>query len=95
MLILISCFLYCVYSITFYYYFCLQINELQKQEVIASKFAESRKAEKRSRYDASRIHLLCRNCFNPVVLGSNIKLLDNTHYVNISPDFKWVELLVA
>lgn len=67
---------------------CLQITELQTQAVIESNIAENHKTEKRSRYSASSIQLLCRNCFKPVASGSNIKLVDNAHYVNINPDFK-------
>lgn len=73
---------------------CLQISDLQIQAVIANKFAENLKTEKRSRYAASSVQLLCRNCFKSVALGSNIKLVEKSHYVNISPDFKWAELLV-
>uniref|UniRef100_A0A7N6AFQ0 RNA helicase n=1 Tax=Anabas testudineus TaxID=64144 RepID=A0A7N6AFQ0_ANATE len=62
--------------------------DLQIQAVIANKFAENLKTEKRSRYAASSVQLLCRNCFKSVALGSNIKLVEKSHYVNISPDFK-------
>uniref|UniRef100_A0A673BMA8 RNA helicase n=1 Tax=Sphaeramia orbicularis TaxID=375764 RepID=A0A673BMA8_9TELE len=50
--------------------------------------AESHKLQKRSRFPASRIQFLCRNCFKPVASGSDIKLVDNAHFVNINPNFK-------
>nr|XP_020463090.1 probable ATP-dependent RNA helicase DHX58 [Monopterus albus]XP_020463091.1 probable ATP-dependent RNA helicase DHX58 [Monopterus albus] len=65
-----------------------KIKELQMEAVNCSKMAESLKAEKRSRYTASSIQLLCRNCFKPVASGRDIKLVDNAHYVNVNPDFK-------
>ncbi|XP_040918134.1 probable ATP-dependent RNA helicase DHX58 [Toxotes jaculatrix] len=65
-----------------------RITELQKHAVISSKFAELCKTEKKSRYTASSIRLLCRNCFKAVASGSDIKLVDNAHYVNVNPDFK-------
>ncbi|XP_026180149.1 ATP-dependent RNA helicase DHX58 [Mastacembelus armatus] len=64
-----------------------KIRELQEQAVIARKLAESRKTEKRSRYNASSIQFVCRNCFKSVASGSDIKLVDNAHYVNVSPQF--------
>ncbi|XP_041831376.1 probable ATP-dependent RNA helicase DHX58 [Melanotaenia boesemani] len=68
--------------------FCRKINEIQTKTILANKLLENHKTEKKSRYAASDIQLLCRNCFKPVASGSDIKLLDNMHYVNISPDFK-------
>ncbi|XP_071323695.1 ATP-dependent RNA helicase DHX58 [Trachinotus anak] len=67
--------------------FLKKIRELQMQAVISSKLAESLKTEKKSRYTASSVQLLCRNCFKPVASGSDIKLVDNAHYVNVNPDF--------
>ncbi|XP_056258488.1 probable ATP-dependent RNA helicase DHX58 [Seriola aureovittata] len=65
-----------------------KINELQIQAVISSRVAENQKTEKRSRYTASSIQFLCRNCFKSVASGSDIKLVDNAHYVNVNPDFE-------
>ncbi|KAM7387360.1 hypothetical protein PAMA_009807 [Pampus argenteus] len=65
-----------------------KINELQTQAAICSKLAETRKMERRSRFAASSIQLLCRNCFKSVASGSDIKLVDNAHYVNVNPDFR-------
>ncbi|XP_070703643.1 ATP-dependent RNA helicase DHX58 [Pempheris klunzingeri] len=65
-----------------------KINELQTQAVIRRKVEEKQKAEKRRRNTPASIQLLCRNCFKVVASGSDIKLVDNVHYVNVSPDFK-------
>ncbi|XP_072225459.1 ATP-dependent RNA helicase DHX58 [Leuresthes tenuis] len=65
-----------------------RITELQTHAIITSKVLENHKTERRGRYTASSVQLLCRNCFKPVASGSDIKLLDNTHFVNINPEFK-------
>ncbi|XP_074512255.1 ATP-dependent RNA helicase DHX58 [Sebastes fasciatus] len=68
--------------------FGTKITELQTQAVICRKLAERRKVEKKSRYAAANIQLLCRNCFKSVASGSDIRLLDNAHFVNVNPDFE-------
>uniref|UniRef100_A0A3B4FU93 RNA helicase n=1 Tax=Pundamilia nyererei TaxID=303518 RepID=A0A3B4FU93_9CICH len=68
--------------------FYLKVIELQRKAIISSKIEESCKTEKRRSNTASSIQFLCRNCFTPVASGSDIQLVDNTQYVNVSPDFK-------
>lgn len=68
--------------------FRMKISQLQREDIIRTKAAETHKIQKKSRYSASRIQLLCRNCFKPVASGSDIKLVDNAHFVNIDPNFK-------
>ncbi|XP_068574914.1 ATP-dependent RNA helicase DHX58 [Cebidichthys violaceus] len=68
--------------------FRTKITGLQTQAVTCRKLAEARKLEKRSRNTADSVQLLCRNCLTSVASGSDIKLLDNSHYVNVNPDFK-------
>lgn len=68
--------------------FRTKITELQTQAVICRKLAERHKVEKKSRYTAANIRLLCRNCFKSVASGSDIRLLDNAHFVNVNPDFE-------
>ncbi|KAM4717906.1 ATP-dependent RNA helicase DHX58 isoform 1-T2 [Anableps anableps] len=65
-----------------------KINDLQTQAIIMSKVLEDRKTEKKNRYAASSIRILCRNCFAQVASGNDFKLLENAHYVNINPGFK-------
>ncbi|KAM6904440.1 ATP-dependent RNA helicase DHX58 [Xenentodon cancila] len=65
-----------------------KIMRLQTEAIISIKVLEQQKMEKRNQYAASSIQLLCRNCFTPVARGSDIKLLENAHFVNINPDFK-------
>lgn len=68
--------------------FRTKISELQEEAVIGRKIAETRKTEKRSRNTAASVQLLCRNCFTSVASGSDIKLLEKAHYVNINPEFR-------
>ncbi|XP_076607729.1 ATP-dependent RNA helicase DHX58 [Chaetodon auriga] len=70
------------------YEFRRKITELQTEAVICRRIAENQKAEKRSRHTAASVQLVCRNCLQPVASGSDIKLLENAHYVNVNPDFK-------
>ncbi|KAM9391862.1 ATP-dependent RNA helicase DHX58-like isoform 2-T3 [Pholidichthys leucotaenia] len=65
-----------------------KITELQKNAITSMKMEEKYRAEKMSRCTPSSVKLLCRNCFKAVALGSDIRLFDNAHYVNVSPDFK-------
>uniref|UniRef100_A0A8C4HYC8 RNA helicase n=1 Tax=Dicentrarchus labrax TaxID=13489 RepID=A0A8C4HYC8_DICLA len=65
-----------------------KITELQTEAVIGRKIVEKTKTAMRSRNSAAIVQLLCRSCFKPVASGSDIKLVDNVHYVNINPDFK-------
>ncbi|XP_044038487.1 probable ATP-dependent RNA helicase DHX58 [Siniperca chuatsi] len=65
-----------------------EITDLQIQAVTRRKVAESRKIERKSLNTAASIQLVCRNCFKSVASGSDIKLVDNAHYVNVNPDFK-------
>ncbi|XP_017284942.1 probable ATP-dependent RNA helicase DHX58 [Kryptolebias marmoratus] len=65
-----------------------KITTLQTEAILCKKLLEERQMQRNSRYAASSIQLLCRNCFTPVASGSDIKLLENAHYVNINSDFK-------
>lgn len=56
--------------------------------MIKRQLAESQNEERRRNNAAARVSLLCRNCFQAVAFGSDIRIIDNEHYVNINPDFK-------
>lgn len=65
-----------------------KLLELQREEIIRNKIAEQNNNEKRQRFSASKVQLLCRNCFKAVAFGNDIRLLEGAHYVNINPEFK-------
>ncbi|XP_034046661.1 probable ATP-dependent RNA helicase DHX58 [Thalassophryne amazonica] len=65
-----------------------KITKLQNQAVLSRKLAEGARQQQSSRYRASAVQLLCRNCYKPVAFGSDIKLIENVHHVNVNPNFK-------
>lgn len=67
------------------------MTQIQTEAIKRRKLQESQKAKRRSQHTPASVQLLCRNCFKQVASGSDIRLLDNTHYVNINPNFKYVE----
>ncbi|XP_010873108.1 probable ATP-dependent RNA helicase DHX58 [Esox lucius] len=68
--------------------FYKKITEVQTNALLMRRLGEQSKDKKRSRFNGAGIQLLCRSCFVPVASGSDIKLIDNVHYVNVNPDFK-------
>lgn len=52
------------------------------------ELAKSRLEEGRRHNTPADVKLLCRSCFKHVAFGSDIRLIDNEHYVNINPGFK-------
>ncbi|XP_067089203.1 probable ATP-dependent RNA helicase DHX58 [Osmerus mordax] len=65
-----------------------KITDIQTEDVLASRLKDQLKVKKQSRYRAAEIQLVCRSCFKAVACGSDIKLIDNTHYVNVNPGFE-------
>ncbi|KAI9539611.1 hypothetical protein NQZ68_005693 [Dissostichus eleginoides] len=68
--------------------FSKKIAVLQREAAIQRILAEELKMEKRSRYPAASFNLVCRSCFTSVAPGSDLRLLDGVHYVNVNPDFE-------
>ncbi|KAK5855947.1 hypothetical protein PBY51_007576 [Eleginops maclovinus] len=68
--------------------FYKKIAALQKEAATSRKVAEKRKMEKRSRYTAASVNLVCRSCFTSVAPASDLRLLEGVHYVNVNPDFE-------
>ncbi|XP_074552224.1 ATP-dependent RNA helicase DHX58 [Halichoeres trimaculatus] len=68
--------------------FRTKIKELQKKAIDSRKAQEIQQMEKRSLHTAASVRLLCRKCFEPVALGSDIRLVEAAHHVNVNPDFK-------
>ncbi|KAJ4931883.1 hypothetical protein JOQ06_010321 [Pogonophryne albipinna] len=68
--------------------FSKKIAALQREAAIQRSLDEKLKMEKRSRYPAASVNLVCRSCFTSVAPGSDLRLLDGVHYVNVNPDFE-------
>ncbi|KAG9342969.1 hypothetical protein JZ751_015185 [Albula glossodonta] len=64
------------------------VAELQRQSLISRKLAELQVEERRHCYPASSVQLHCRLCDTPVAHGSDMQLINNTHYVNINTNFE-------
>lgn len=65
-----------------------QILELQQTAVLIRIEAERKKEARKQRYSPSQVQLQCRGCFVLVGLGEEIRKIENSHHVNINPDFK-------
>ncbi|XP_053706764.1 probable ATP-dependent RNA helicase DHX58 isoform X1 [Synchiropus splendidus] len=61
-----------------------KIRKIQRESLSARKAAESTKKCN----VADDVVLLCRECHEPVARGSDIRVVDNVHYVNINPRFR-------
>ncbi|XP_034076205.1 probable ATP-dependent RNA helicase DHX58 [Gymnodraco acuticeps] len=68
--------------------FSKKIAALQREAAIQKSLDEKLKMEKRSLYPAASVNLVCRSCFTSVAPGSDLRLLDGVHYVNVNPDFE-------
>lgn len=55
---------------------------------MSRELAKRQKEERKRRNAAANVQLLCRSCFKHVASASDIRIIDNEHYVNINPDFK-------
>ncbi|XP_030198195.1 ATP-dependent RNA helicase DHX58 [Gadus morhua] len=65
-----------------------KITEIQKVSIMCLIRAAKNLQERKSVNSATVIKIICRNCFTPVAMGSDIQLLDNSHYVNVNPNFE-------
>ncbi|KPP77100.1 putative ATP-dependent RNA helicase DHX58 [Scleropages formosus] len=68
--------------------FQLKIRELQRDALVTRRLAELRLQDRRRRYPSASVTLSCRTCNIAVACGSDIQVIENTHYVNINPNFK-------
>lgn len=67
-----------------------QISELQQISVLTRIQAERKRDERKQRYSPAQVQLQCRGCFLQVCSGEDIRTIENSHHVNINPEFKWV-----
>ncbi|XP_066498199.1 probable ATP-dependent RNA helicase DHX58 [Hoplias malabaricus] len=62
--------------------------ELQKAAVMERILSSRQREEKQTRYNPSQVQFICRNCFTAVAQGDDMRVVNGTQHVNISPDFK-------
>ncbi|KAK7939916.1 hypothetical protein WMY93_003242 [Mugilogobius chulae] len=65
-----------------------KIEQIQMEELIRRRLAEQKNQAKRNRFSAADVQLVCRSCLKPVAFGSDLRLVEGAHYVNINPEFK-------
>lgn len=70
------------------YDFRLKISQIQQEEMICLRLAEQRNNTWRHRFAAANVQLVCRNCLKSVAFGSDVRLVEGAHYVNVNPEFK-------
>lgn len=65
-----------------------KLTELQQASMLCRLRSEGKETQRRSRFLAADVQLICRNCFKAVASGSDIKLVDKVHYANVNPAFQ-------
>ncbi|CAL8302864.1 unnamed protein product [Merluccius merluccius] len=65
-----------------------KITEIQEDLMRCLILAERQMREWKSANSAAHFKILCRNCFAPVATGGDIQHIDNSHYVNVNPEFQ-------
>ncbi|XP_026063869.1 ATP-dependent RNA helicase DHX58 [Carassius auratus] len=68
--------------------FRLKISELQQIAVMIRMEAERKKNERKQHYSPGQVQFQCRECFLPVCSGEDLRTIENTHHVNINPEFE-------
>ncbi|XP_051987281.1 ATP-dependent RNA helicase DHX58-like isoform X1 [Xyrauchen texanus] len=64
-----------------------KISELQQMAVMIRIQAEKNREERKQHYNPAQVQLRCRGCFTPVGYGADIRHIENSHHVNVNPDF--------
>uniref|UniRef100_A0A8C6WGH5 RNA helicase n=1 Tax=Neogobius melanostomus TaxID=47308 RepID=A0A8C6WGH5_9GOBI len=70
------------------YDFRQKISQVQREGMNLHRLAVQKKDDKRHRFAAANVQLKCRSCFKSVASGSDIRLVEGMHYVNINPEFR-------
>ncbi|XP_056609630.1 probable ATP-dependent RNA helicase DHX58 [Triplophysa dalaica] len=68
--------------------FRIKIFEIQKTDVLVRMQAEKNREKKEQRYNPAEVQFQCKGCFTPVCYGKDIRIIENSHRVNINPDFQ-------
>ncbi|XP_059410621.1 ATP-dependent RNA helicase DHX58-like [Carassius carassius] len=68
--------------------FRLEISKLQQIAVMTRIEAERKKNERKQHYSPGQVQFQCRDCFLPVCSGEDLRTIENTHHVNINPEFE-------
>ncbi|XP_069607898.1 ATP-dependent RNA helicase DHX58 [Ranitomeya imitator] len=64
-----------------------KIKELQRDS-LTERLVKQDKIESKKKFSASDVRLDCRNCSAAVAYGHDLRVVEETHHVNINPNFK-------
>ncbi|KAM3923637.1 ATP-dependent RNA helicase DHX58 [Leptodactylus fuscus] len=64
-----------------------KIKDLQR-ESLTERLVKQAKAESKRKFSSLDVRLDCRNCSAAVAYGNDIRVVEDTHHVNINPTFK-------
>ncbi|KAG8566026.1 hypothetical protein GDO81_013066 [Engystomops pustulosus] len=64
-----------------------KVKDLQ-MESITERLVKQAKVESKKKFPASDVRLDCRNCHAAVAYGSDMRIVEGAHHVNINSDFK-------
>ncbi|NWW01172.1 DHX58 helicase, partial [Oreocharis arfaki] len=67
--------------------YCQKIRELQQVAVASWLMKEARISERRQLHDPDAVRLYCVNCNMAVCHGSDIRMVEGMHHVNVNPKF--------
>ncbi|NWV06335.1 DHX58 helicase, partial [Ptilonorhynchus violaceus] len=67
--------------------YCQKIRELQEVAVASWLMKEARISERRQLHDPDTVCLYCVNCSTAVCRGSDIRIVEGMHHVNVNPNF--------
>ncbi|NXY08030.1 DHX58 helicase, partial [Pteruthius melanotis] len=65
-----------------------KIRELQRVAVASWLMKEARISERRQLHDPDAVRLYCVNCNTAVCHGSDIRIVEGMHHVNVNPKFR-------
>ncbi|XP_033911266.1 ATP-dependent RNA helicase DHX58-like [Acipenser ruthenus] len=68
--------------------YLLKIRDLQKKAIITRRLSQKKTEEKRNMHDPDSVILHCSCCNIAVCHGSDLRVINGTHHVNINPQFE-------
>ncbi|XP_068119157.1 ATP-dependent RNA helicase DHX58 [Hyperolius riggenbachi] len=67
--------------------YCREINKLQTESVTERQIKQA-KVEMEKKFLPEDVQFDCRNCGIAAAVGSDFRVVEDTHYVNVNPTFK-------
>ncbi|XP_060101683.1 ATP-dependent RNA helicase DHX58 [Heteronotia binoei] len=64
------------------------IAKLQRDAVLGSKMRDIEREKRRQLHDPELVRLYCINCNEAVCHGSDLRMVEKSHHININPNFR-------